>query len=298
LPPCTPKIFRLRPWTFAQGAAILIDTETAGSCKKLGMKKEENSPSMSRFTAHNIRLDDGALTLPTLGFLTAEHPWLLSAKRILTMIYPEGLQGKRIVDLGCLEGGFTVEFARMGMNALGIEVRKSNFENCLYVKEQLSLSNLSFANDDVWNVASYGSFDIVFCCGILYHLECPGQFVRQLAAICKKVIIINTHFATVSSNSRFPLGEMTMHEGMEGRWFREYDPANDTELEKYKWSAWSNYRSFWLRREYIPHLLRNAGFELAFEQFDHLGQNIAQEMIAGSYNKDDRGVFVGVKIPE
>jgi hypothetical protein len=47
---------------------------------------------------------------------------------MLNLVFPDGLRGKRIADLGCLEGGYAVEFARLGMNATGIEVRDSNFQ--------------------------------------------------------------------------------------------------------------------------------------------------------------------------
>jgi 2-polyprenyl-3-methyl-5-hydroxy-6-metoxy-1,4-benzoquinol methylase len=82
---------------------------------------------MVSFTHHNIRLDDGTLTKPEIGFLLSESPWFLAAKRTLEVTFHGNIAGKRIVDLGCLEGGYTVEFARMGFEALGIEVRKSNF---------------------------------------------------------------------------------------------------------------------------------------------------------------------------
>lgn len=70
------------------------------------------------------------------------------------MLFSEGFTGKRIVDLGCLEGDYTVEFARSGFDALGIEVRQGNFENCQRVKAGTNLSTLEFARDDVLNLAS------------------------------------------------------------------------------------------------------------------------------------------------
>jgi hypothetical protein len=49
-----------------------------------------------------------------------------------------GFEGLRIADLGCLEGGYAVEFTRMGFSeVVGIEVRKSNFANCMFVKERV-----------------------------------------------------------------------------------------------------------------------------------------------------------------
>src|SRR5437588_9596810 len=66
---------------------------------------------MASFTFHNIRLDDGTLTKPELGFLISESPWFQAARRAIEISLPGGVAGKRIVDLGCLEGGYTVEFA-------------------------------------------------------------------------------------------------------------------------------------------------------------------------------------------
>jgi hypothetical protein len=71
------------------------------------------------FTSHNIVLDDGVLTRPESKLTISEEPWFKSAKRALEMVFPGNKRKFSIVDLGCLEGGYSVEFARMGFNALG-----------------------------------------------------------------------------------------------------------------------------------------------------------------------------------
>ncbi len=81
------------------------------------------------------------------------HPWFLAAKRILDAAFPGDKRHLRIADLGCLEGGYTVEFARLGLQALGIDVRELNIEACRYVQSKVNLPNLEFARDDVWNIA-------------------------------------------------------------------------------------------------------------------------------------------------
>ncbi len=246
------------------------------------------------FTAHNILLDDGSETAPHIGWRIANSPWAQSAIRVLKMIYPNGLAGRRIVDLGCLEGGYAVEFARLGMDSLGIEARASNFSNCELVQKGLSLPNLKFARDDVWNIANYGTFEAVFCCGLLYHLERPADFVKLLSTLCSKVLIINTHYATEERNEKFPLSEIVEQDGIKGRWFHEYEPGTQ-DLEAYKWTAWSNHRSFWPLREYIPQMVKDAGFDLIFEQFDWMGQGIAESMSTGYQATDHRGMFIGIK---
>lgn len=254
-----------------------------------------------QFTAHNILLDDGRQTKPDTGFLLADDEWCRSVKRLLRTLYPSGVQGVRIADLGCLEGGFSVEFARMGMDAVGLEVRQSNFQNCLFVRQHVNLPNLEFVNDDAWNLWKYGTFDVVFCCGLLYHIDRPVAFIRMLSRICRKALILNTHFATEADNSNYPLSGITTHEGVNGRWFHEYDPAEvelKGNLDQLKWASWSNDRSFWIQREYIFDVLKQTGFNLILENFDCLPDPISGSMLKGYYKTHSRGTFVGIKAAE
>src|SRR5205085_226500 len=170
----------------------------------------------------------------------------------------------------------------------------SNFEACEYVKSRVQLPNLSFIKDDVWNVAKYGEFDAIFCCGILYHLDKPVEFLKVLSVLCRRTIIINTHIATETKNENFPLGELAENEGASGRWLHEYDAASpDLDLEQYRWTSWSNPKSFWLMKEHIAQTLHECGFNMIFEQFDFVGHNIAREMRSGHYATHDRRMFVG-----
>ena len=73
-----------------------------------------------KFTAHNIRLDDGRYTCPEVGYTIADHPWCKSAAGLLSAVFPGDKSRIRVADLGCLEGGYTVEFARLGFQAVGI----------------------------------------------------------------------------------------------------------------------------------------------------------------------------------
>ncbi len=120
-----------------------------------------------------IRLDNGHYTCPEIGFTIEEHPWFRSAAGLLSVVFPGDKTKIRVADLGCLEGGYTVEFARLGFQATGIEVRHNNFQACQYVKANTNLINLEYIRDDAWNVARYGPFDAVFCCGLSLSSRSP-----------------------------------------------------------------------------------------------------------------------------
>jgi SAM-dependent methyltransferase len=257
----------------------------------------------AEFTAHNIRLDDGTLTIPkNRNWSMDTNPWFLSAKRILDLAFPGDKRGLRIADLGCLEGGFTVEFARMGFQSLGIDIRESNIAACRYVEKHTNLPNLRFVQDDAWNVAQYGPFDAVFCCGLYYHIDRPKQFLGLLSEVTTKVLILQTHFSTENPNPTYRLSELCQNEGIEGRWFTEFGtPSDFTNREQLKWAAWDNRRSFWVRREYLLQAIRDVGFNTVLEQFDGIGYpagDIVASMTKGWYKVHERGTFVGIKSEE
>lgn len=248
------------------------------------------------FTAHNIRLDNGEYTNPAIGFKMEEHPWLLAAKRAINVVFPGDKSHLRLADLGCLEGGYAVEFARMGLEVTGLEIRESNLAACRYVQERTHLPNLTFVKDDAWNIAKYGPFDVIFCCGLFYHLDRPKQFLELLSSVTTKLVILQTHFATEQANPKFGLSELTVNEGLQGRWYSEFpDAAAFKNRENTKWASWDNHRSFWLKREYLLQGLQAAGFALVAEQFDSLGGDIVESMQTGYYKTDDRGTFLGIK---
>jgi hypothetical protein len=275
---------------------------------------------MAIFTAHNIRLDDGTLTKPDVGVSTGENSTFLAAKRILEMVYPGKKDHLRLADLGCLEGGYTIEFARLGFQSLGIDVRPINIEACRYAQSKVNLPNLEFVVDDVWNIEKYGSFDVMFCCGLFYHLDQPRKFLDIMSKVTRRVLILDTHFSEAkdspsliqprrlrrfvakilplrhNATTTHKLGHLTNHEGLQGRWFSEFLTERAfRDRPNRRLASWDNRRSFWIQREYLIGAIKEAGFDLVLEQFDGLAPDIAQPMTKGRYRIHGRSTFVGIK---
>lgn len=271
------------------------------------------------FTAHNIRLDDGTFTKPESAGSMVDDPWFISARGILETVFPGDKSQLRLADVGCLEGGFAVEFARMGFQVLGIEVRDLNIAACKFVKSKTDLPNLQFAQDNALNIASYGVFDAVFCCGLLYHLDRPKQYLETLSSVTNKLLILQTHFSLISRNdkrlglptwvryytdrllrkpvpTKHPLSSPSENEGLPGRWCIEYaDKRSFGNRETAKWASWDNDRSFWIQREHLLQAIRDVGFDLVLEEYDNLKPDIAESLLGGSYQADLRGTFIGIK---
>jgi 2-polyprenyl-3-methyl-5-hydroxy-6-metoxy-1,4-benzoquinol methylase len=216
-----------------------------------------------------------------------------------------------------LEGGYTIQFARMGFESLGIEAREDNILKCNYVKSKLDLPNLNFVQDDARNLPKYGRFDIVLCYGLLYHLHDPVNFINSMSQCTNKMLLIHTHFAPdydmryglgfindyliapvqkrtklFERQKNYRLSKISENEGYKGRWYKEWNKNEKKErIEKMLWASYNNNQSFWLCKKDLTKAIHNAGFNNVFEQFDYTG-----DILPDNYTEyRNRTMFVAVK---
>lgn len=244
------------------------------------------------WTSHNIELAPGVFTLPGQPPLHDE-PRARAIRRELQRFAARdgaGLNGLRGLDLGCLEGGFTLELARLGVQALGIEGRESNFVKCQALAEHLALPQLRFELNDVKALSAerHGRFDLVLCLGLLYHLDDPAAFIAQLGRELtaeSAVMFLDTHVAPPDDvslgafNGRSALSPLTVvqHAGHDyaGRWYHEYDPTAPAPDEA--WTSVSNARSFWPTEAALISMLIRGGFTSVYPVYGNfeIGQEFA-----------------------
>jgi SAM-dependent methyltransferase len=226
------------------------------------------------WTGHNIPLMPGISTLgPDVPLLSDDARTI----RIKTLIRGLGKGTIRVLDLGSLEGGLSLEMAREGWETLGVEGRRSNFEKSELIRRYFALDKLRFENRDVKSLDPRhdGTFDVVLCCGLLYHLDNPFAFLETLATLLADdgLLFLDTHVAPDEEAARYgthaaQLSEPTTlsHGGRDydGRWFAE--PREGDMLER-QWSAVSNERSFWPSRRSLIRGTYHAGFHDISELF-------------------------------
>ena len=221
--------------------------------------------------------------------------------RTLSLFYRGKLANLRVADLGCLEGGFALALAQRGMDVVGIEARAKNLKKAKFLAKYFKLTNLKFELGDVKNFTrdDVGDFDVVLALGILYHLDEPTAWLRQIAQATRSVLIVDSHYAPTDNASLALLDKRIAKLGplewiwdqqrsYEGRWFYEYDEG--VKSEDQVWAAYSNRKSFWLTKESLSHALSDAGFDLVFEQHDYYGYSYARFTI-----ESPRVMFVAVK---
>src|SRR5438067_1888913 len=114
-----------------------------------------------KWTGHNIALTPGESTIgPDVALISDDERTLTIkslVRRLVTAAPP------RLLDLGALEGGLSLEMAREGWDVTGIEGRESNFEKAELIRKYFALDNLRFELRDVKSLdrARDGVFDVI-----------------------------------------------------------------------------------------------------------------------------------------
>jgi len=148
------------------------------------------------WTAHDLTLAPGVQTL------CAEVPDS-RLRRIVQLAADSAakpLDELRVLDLGCLEGQFGIEFALHGAQVVAVEGREANLRKAEFAAEALGVrERIDFRHSDIRDIrlATYGQFDVILCLGLLYHLDTPDvmELASLISDLCTGVAIIDTHFS-------------------------------------------------------------------------------------------------------
>lgn len=112
-------------------------------------------------------------------------------------LYGESLKGKRVLDLGCNSGFWSLCAVQEGADfVLGIDARKMFVEQANFVFEvkEVDRSRYNFIAKNLFNVnfREFGNFDIVLCLGLLYHVHKPISLVEKIAEVNNDILVIDT----------------------------------------------------------------------------------------------------------
>ena len=103
------------------------------------------------------------------------------------------IKNMTVLDYGSYDGYFSVVIEKMFpfKKIVSLEPRKKNYLKGEYVRNYLKInSNVEFVNDYIENIDE--TFDLVFCCGVLHHIENINEFIQKILKKCKKLIFIES----------------------------------------------------------------------------------------------------------
>jgi len=203
---------------------------------------------------------------------------LTNDPRIIRLSKLLSLSGKRVLELGPLEGAHTLMLQRFGAGEIiAIEGRVQNYVKCCVIKNLFHMDKCTFLLGDFsykgnfpW--ATLGRFDLAVCIGVLYHVDEPAYVIRQLSEIAD-----NLYLWSQIADEKFPHGPvMTLHaygESWRGRVHYEEHPTSP--LSGFQQSE------FWLFRDDLLKLVRDFGF-VNVQVLDE-GQRDLAEGVASKY---------------
>lgn len=171
----------------------------------------------------------------------------------------------RILDLGCGEGVYAIEAALRGAEVVALDVRIQRMEQGAACAKRHDLTNVRFVQEDVRNVTcqSFGTFDVVYFLGLLYHLDAPDVFsvLERIYALCDKVLLIDTLISLKAREGVKWRGEV--HTGQR---CREHDDDDTAEVRRSRvLRSIDNTFSFRFSRESLLKTLYDVGFSSAYE---------------------------------
>ncbi len=112
---------------------------------------------------------------------------------LLTRIYPEGLRGKRVLDVACNGGGYSFVAKRLGADfVLGFDAREHWIRQANFVAQHLSLDGIQLVRSELYEFHVDVPFDVCLFKGIFYHLPDPVAGLRHIADMTREIIVVDT----------------------------------------------------------------------------------------------------------
>jgi SAM-dependent methyltransferase len=171
----------------------------------------------------------------------------------------------RILDLGCGEGVYAVEAGLRGADVLALDARTLRLDMGAACAARHGLDNVRLLQQDVRQVTrdAHGEFDVVYCLGLLYHLDAPDVFrvLENLYSVCAGMLVLDT-LVSLEGGSEAVHGERVY--GGERR--REHGDEDSAETRRSRvLKSIDNTFSFLFTRESLIRVLSDVGFTSVLE---------------------------------
>lgn len=163
------------------------------------------------------------------------------------------LTGKRVMELGPLEGAHTAMLEATGAHVDAVESGGLAYIKCLITKEILGLKNARFFLGDcnAWLADHEQKYDLIVASGVLYHMEDP---LRLLDLIAKRTDDLFLWTMVIDDPSLAP----TRIETLMGVDVRLYLVAYGTRTKSFCGGA--NPQAMWVNKSDLTAVLRALGY--------------------------------------
>ncbi len=105
------------------------------------------------------------------------------------------LRGKRVLDVACNAGFWSIQCALLGAEVVGFDARPELIAQAELVRDVAGIDGVTFRPLDFAEMtvdALGGPFDVVLNLGLLYHLPDPLDALRRTLAMSSDVVLLDT----------------------------------------------------------------------------------------------------------
>jgi tRNA (mo5U34)-methyltransferase len=109
---------------------------------------------------------------------------------------PKDLTGKRVLDVGAWHGCVSFECERRGAaEVVALDPSDPEGAGFCQIAEAIGSTRVRHVKGTVYNLdpKQFGYFDVVFFCGVLYHLRYPMLGIDNLRRVCVGEVFTETH---------------------------------------------------------------------------------------------------------
>ena len=140
------------------------------------------------------------------------------------------IEGKLMLDVGCGNGGYSIEYADNGVKVISLDLKK----------QDLAGYSLNFVQGDALNLSfSDESFDLVFCSSSIEHVPNQSKLISELYRVSKEdsycYLSFPPYYSPVDGHGLKPYHLLpdAMAKSLLRRTRKiEYNPVNDLGLYK------------------------------------------------------------------
>jgi SAM-dependent methyltransferase len=100
------------------------------------------------------------------------------------------LQGKRVLEVGAGIGLHTPFFLERGCTVVVTDGNPDNVGEIRRRHPGLTADQVDLERDE--SLQRLGQFDLIYCYGLLYHLEHPAQALKRLSEVCTGQLLLET----------------------------------------------------------------------------------------------------------
>jgi SAM-dependent methyltransferase len=175
----------------------------------------------------------------------------------LKNLYPDGLQGRTVLDCACNSGGYLFWSRELGAGTcFGFDVREHWIRQARFIQEHREdAGDMQFEVRDLYDLPERGlePFDLTIFKGIFYHLPDPVTGLKIAADLTKEALILDTNSRAGMPDGLLSLEQEGTEEVMLGIYGLNWHPTGpETVIRILEWAGFVEFHVMRWAREYMP----------------------------------------------